>query len=89
MHGCVVRCQGFCAGAIDRDALGALIYQDRQARRKLNAATHPAVSLELAKQLLWHWLRCHWLVVSPRPLANFTAQTHTDWHGLRMQGNRC
>ena len=53
----------FCEGRIDRDALGALIYSNRQARRKLNAATHPAVTLELVKQLLWHWLQCHWLVV--------------------------
>lgn len=52
------------AGEIDRDVLGALIYSDRAARRRLNAATHPAVTLELVKQLAWHWLRCHWLVVT-------------------------
>ena len=52
------------AGEIDRDALGSLIYSDGAARRRLNAATHPAVTLELVRQLLWHWLRCHWLVVN-------------------------
>jgi len=51
------------AGQIDREALGSLAFSDRQARRKLNAATHPAVFLEIVRQLLLHWLACRWLVV--------------------------
>ena len=51
------------AGELDREALGALAFNDRDARRKLNRATHPAVFLELLRQLLLHWLACKWLVV--------------------------
>jgi hypothetical protein len=54
------------AGQIDREALGSLAFSDRQARRKLNAATHPAVLLEIVRQLLLHWLACRWLVVRLR-----------------------
>ena len=51
------------AGELDREALGALAFNDREARRKLNRATHPAVFLELLRQLLLHWLACKWIVV--------------------------
>ena len=51
------------AGELDRDALGSLAFNDREARRKLNRAVHPAVVLELLRQLLLHWLTCKWLVV--------------------------
>lgn len=54
-------------GEIDRERLGELVFIDVGARRQLNRATHPAVTFELAKQLLVHFLRGHWLVVG-RPL---------------------
>jgi dephospho-CoA kinase len=56
----------FCksTGDIDREALGKLVFSDANARRRLNRATHPAVTVELAKQLLCHFLRLQWMVVS-------------------------
>ena len=50
-------------GEIDRERLGELVFNDATARRRLNKATHPAVTVEIAKQLLNHLLQCHWLVV--------------------------
>ena len=51
------------AGELDREALGALTFNDREARRKLNRAVHPVVFLELLRELLLHWVACKWMVV--------------------------
>ena len=51
-------------GEIDRQALGKLVFEDAEARRRLNRATHPAVTCELAKQLLFCFVRLKSLVVS-------------------------
>lgn len=50
-------------GEIDRKKLGELVFNDPALRKKLNAATHPLVTLELAAQILWHWLMFHFVVV--------------------------
>jgi dephospho-CoA kinase len=44
------------AGEIDREALGRLVFSDRAARSRLNAATHLPIYAELLRQLLWLWL---------------------------------
>eukprot|EP00798_Chlamydomonas_sp_ICE-L_P001688 gene1688-33084_t len=56
------------SGEIDRKALGRIIFSDASARRRLNAATHLPVLVELLKQILWHWLTCKWIVVIDMPL---------------------
>ncbi len=55
------------SGELDRERLGELVFNDAISRRKLNKATHPAVTLEIAKQLLRHLLRGHRLVVGSCP----------------------
>ncbi|KAL4431032.1 hypothetical protein ABPG75_006288 [Micractinium tetrahymenae] len=55
-------------GALDREALASLVFSDAAARRRLNAATHPAVGLALAQRLLLAWLRCEPLLVVDMPL---------------------
>ena len=51
-------------GEIDRDVLGKLVFENASARKKLNKATHPAVTLELAKQLFLSLIHCKRVVVS-------------------------
>lgn len=38
-------------GVLDREALGALVFGDKKALKKLNALTHPAVVREVERQL--------------------------------------
>lgn len=38
-------------GALDRQALGALVFRDPEARRRLEAIVHPGVGLEVARRL--------------------------------------
>src|SRR5688500_3973869 len=38
-------------GALDRKALGAIIFKDENARQKLNAIVHPPVGAEFARRL--------------------------------------
>ncbi len=66
-------------GEIDRERLGELVFKDAVARRKLNRATHPAVTLELAKQLLSHLLQCHSLVMVDMPLLVETGAYLLTW----------
>lgn len=54
------------AGQIDREALGRLVFSDKAARGRLNAATHLPIYADLLRQLLWHWLTLKWLVVRER-----------------------
>jgi dephospho-CoA kinase len=44
------------------------VFSDAAARRRLNAATHPAVGLELARRILCAWLRCSPAIVVDMPL---------------------
>ncbi|KAI8812052.1 dephospho-CoA kinase, partial [Cladochytrium replicatum] len=51
-----------------RDRLGAIVFADQAARRKLNSFTHPYVRLEMLRQLLWHFLRGEQVVFLDTPL---------------------
>ena len=51
------------AGGIDRQKLGNLIFSDKAARKKLNAATHTPVFMELFRQIFMCWLCCRDIVV--------------------------
>ena len=44
------------------------MFNDAAQRRRLNAATHPAVGLELLRRLLLSWLLCRPVVVVDMPL---------------------
>lgn len=63
VHGLTIGHTADVTGEIDRERLGELVFNDATARRRLNRATHPAVTVEIAKQLLSHLSQCHWLVV--------------------------
>lgn len=55
------------------------MFSDAAARRRLNAAAHPAVGLELASQILLSWLLCRPVVVVDMPLlfeSGFYRLTH-------------
>lgn len=69
------------AGEIDREALGALVFADSAQRRRLNAATHPAVGLELARTILLSWLLFLPVAVVDMPLlfeSGFARLTHPN-----------
>lgn len=66
-------------GQLDREALASLVFRDAALRRRLNSATHPAVGLELARQILVAWLCCRPVVVVDMPLlfeSGFARLTH-------------
>ena len=48
---------------IDRDALGQLVFSDAAARRRLNAATHLPIAVELICQVAVAWLTFRLVVV--------------------------
>jgi dephospho-CoA kinase len=39
------------SGALDREALGAVVFRDAQARRRLEAIVHPRVGAEMARRV--------------------------------------
>ncbi|CAD7702962.1 unnamed protein product [Ostreobium quekettii] len=55
-------------GELNRDLLGRIVFNDPAARKKLNRATHLPVLLEMARQLLTHWMLCAHVVVVDMPL---------------------
>mmetsp|Transcript_6140 Transcript_6140/g.16304 ORF Transcript_6140/g.16304 Transcript_6140/m.16304 type:complete len:241 (+) Transcript_6140:141-863(+) len=55
-------------GEIDREKLGRLIFNSPTERRKLNAATHLPVGVELLRQVLWHWAKCTQVLYIDMPL---------------------
>lgn len=55
-------------GEIDREALAALVFADGTQRRRLNAASFPAIGLELGRQILLSWLLCRPAVIVDMPL---------------------
>ncbi len=52
------------AGDINRDKLGDMVFNDRDARSRLNSATHLPVALELVRQLAVEWLSLTSVAVS-------------------------
>lgn len=55
-------------GALDRPALGRIIFNNDKERKKLNAIIHPAIRRRLAWLLVKHWIRGEKLVVVDAPL---------------------
>lgn len=55
-------------GALDRPALGRIIFNDEKQRKKLNAIIHPAIRRRLAWILFRHWISGEKLVVVDAPL---------------------
>lgn len=55
-------------GEIDREALASIVFADAAQRRRLNAATHPAVGVELCRRILLDWLLCRPVLVIDMPL---------------------
>ncbi|KAJ3193011.1 hypothetical protein HK101_005594 [Irineochytrium annulatum] len=56
------------SGEIDRPKLGAIVFRDPEARRRVNAATHPYIRLEMLRKLLWSFLCGKRVVVLDTPL---------------------
>jgi dephospho-CoA kinase len=56
------------SGALDRAALGALVFRDEEARKRLNAIVHPQVGAEFARRLQTATERGDALVVLDIPL---------------------
>jgi dephospho-CoA kinase len=55
-------------GRIDRDALGAIVFKDDEARRDLNAITHPAVGKVMLERVAAHVAEGREIVVLDIPL---------------------
>ena len=55
-------------GTLDRPKLGAIVFQDEEQRRKLNAIIHPAVRRAMALGVLKCWLRGERFCVLDVPL---------------------
>jgi dephospho-CoA kinase len=56
-------------GTLDRSALGRLVFADENARRRLNACTHPHIFRRMYRQLLHHWRLDARMVAIDIPLA--------------------
>lgn len=52
-----------CAGSLDREKLGKVVFEDARLRRRLNAATHLPIVVQLVLRVAWLWLLCRKLVV--------------------------
>ena len=63
-------------GSLDREALGSLVFRDRDARRRLNAATHLPILLGILREIVQHWVLCRRLVVIDMPLLFETGFYH-------------
>jgi dephospho-CoA kinase len=69
-------------GALDRAALGALVFRDEAARKRLNAIVHPAVGRESARRLQAARAAATALVVLDIPLL-----LETRLHGTASRAN--
>lgn len=56
------------SGEIDRKKLGALVFSDSEARKRLNSATHPIVEAEITKELHEKQLQGETMVFVDTPL---------------------
>ena len=56
------------AGELDRPALSKIIFNDGNARKRLNSATHLPVFVEMFRQLAVYWLKGSSLIVSASAL---------------------
>lgn len=55
-------------GLIDRERLAEVVFAEPTARRKLEKLIHPRVKLEIAKRVVWYWLRGYDRIVLDIPL---------------------
>ncbi|KAL0213575.1 hypothetical protein RCL1_007201 [Eukaryota sp. TZLM3-RCL] len=55
-------------GTIDRAKLGSIIFNDPEARSKLNSITHPKIIYEMIKQTIFHFLLLRLVIVWNTPL---------------------
>lgn len=55
-------------GTLNRPALGSIIFNNEQERKKLNAIIHPAIRKRLAWLLFKHWIQGDKVVVVDAPL---------------------
>ncbi|CAG2053213.1 unnamed protein product [Timema podura] len=71
-------------GHLNREALGELIFQDVEKRRKLNEITHP----EISREMFWAAVRCifqgHQFIVMDLPLL-FESGSMLDEEDLQLQ----
>lgn len=55
-------------GELDREKIAAIVFKDSQARKRLNAATHLPILVQLMGKILHHWVTLQWVVVVDMPL---------------------
>lgn len=66
-------------GEIDRDVLGILVFENASARKKLNKATHPVVTWEIAKQIFISFMMFKRLVVRGLPQVSMNYLVCVIW----------
>lgn len=66
-------------GEIDRKKLGKIVFDDPNARKKINQATHSAIFRELLKNLLYHFFTGTSVVVIDSPLLYETGLSRFMW----------
>lgn len=69
-------------GRLDRPKLGAVIFGDAGKRNKLNSIVHPAVRMEMVRQVIWAWLKGNRYCVMDVPLLIETGLHH--WVALTV-----
>ncbi|KAL5529186.1 hypothetical protein ACEPAG_5160 [Sanghuangporus baumii] len=69
-------------GTLDRPKLGAVIFGDEGKRKQLNSIVHPAVRMEMVRQVFWTWLKGKRYCVIDVPLLIETG-LH-QWVGLTV-----
>ena len=72
-------------GALDREKLGGLVFNDVAARKRLNAATHLPILVRMVTQILtlWVWERCSMVVVDMPLLYEIGFQRFTRPYTVR------
>lgn len=72
-------------GALDRERLGGLVFNDSAARKRLNEATHLPILVRMVTQILvlWVWKRCPVVVVDMPLLYEIGFQRFTRPYTVR------
>jgi dephospho-CoA kinase len=55
-------------GSLDRELLGEIVFRNRDARKKLNKATHLPILMRILREILYLWLQFKFVVVIDMPL---------------------